>query len=234
MTTAWLGQLMHHAAPLDFPAGVTLHPQGAPVRELYAIKRGLVKLTCLNDSGSQAILGIRTAGYLSGGTAAVLGDVSLVANVTATPCELLRLPVPRFLSLLRNDLTFAWQWQQMQSLDNQCQQRLAIALRCFNAQQRLEHALWHLAVTQRLGTENVKIQLPLPHQDFAALLGITPAFLARCITKLEKIGKLRRDRGWLVVPALEQLWRVRHWLVISSGSASRQQNNTSDGGCFLI
>ncbi|NOT62939.1 MAG: Crp/Fnr family transcriptional regulator [Acidobacteria bacterium] len=234
MTTAWLEQLARYAAPLDFPAGVTLHPQGAPVRELYAVKSGLVKLTCLNDNGDQTILGLRATGYLSGGTAAALGDVSLAATVTATACELLRLPVPRFLNLLRNDLTFAWQWQQMQSLDNQCQQRLTIALRCFDAEQRFEHSLWHLAVTQGLGTENVKIQLPVPHQEFAELMDVTPAYLARCITRLEKKGKLRRDRGWLVVPSLDQLWRVRHWPVRDPGAADRKQGNTGDGGCFLI
>ncbi len=234
MTTAWLEQLTRHAAPLEFPAGVTLHPQSAPVRELYAVKSGLVKLTCLNDNGDQTILGLRAAGYLSGGTAAALGDISLAATVTATPCELLRLPVPRFLNLLRNDLTFAWQWQQMQSLDNQCQQRLTIALRCFDAEQRFEHSLWHLAVTQKLGTENVRIQLPVPHQEFAELMDVTPAYLARCITKLEAKGKLRRDRGWLVVPDLAQLWRVKHWPAREDRLSNRDQTNIGDGGCFLI
>ena len=234
MTTAWLENLALHAAPIHFPAGVTLHPQGAPVRELYAIRRGLVKLICLNDNGHQTILGLRSTGWLSGGTAAALGDVTLAATVTVTSCELLRLPVSRFLSLLRNDLAVAWQWQHMQSLDNQCQQRLTIALRCFDAQQRLEHALWHLAVTQRLGTENVKLQLPLPNQDFAELLAMTPAYLARCITRLESKGKLRRDRGWLVIPHLDHLWHARPWQPVKEQKPGDAQSNTGDGGCFLI
>lgn len=236
ITTKWLENLTVHAAPIHYPAGVTLHPQGVPVREVYAVRQGLVKLTCLNDNGQQTILGVRARGWLSGGTAAALGDFTLSATVTVTPCELLRLPAPRFLSLLRNEMPLAWQWQQMQSLDNQCQQRLTIALRCFNAQQRLEHALWHLIVTQRLGNENIKLQLPLPNQDFAALLDITPAFLARCITRLESEGKLRRHHGWLIVERLDNLWHMQQWDFKTGLSANPLNNhhNTDDDMCFLI
>ncbi len=219
--SASAGPFDRHGAPAHYPPGITLLRQGAAVREVYALQHGLVKLAHAAVNGRECVFGLRTAGDWLGEAAAVLQAPAPCSALTLTGCELYRLPVAAYLDGLKTDPDFAWQRHAALSRELTNQMQHAADLVCASGRQRLEQVLWQMA--RELGAPasgkaagkpagrhlKVRLQLPLQQQELAALIAVTPAYLSRLFKELEQAGLLRRDDGWVVLPAPDRLWRAR-------------------------
>ncbi len=222
--SASAGLFDRHGAPQHYPPGITLLRQGAAVREVYALQHGLVKLAHPAANGRECVLGLRTAGDWLGAAAAVLQVPAPCSALTLTGCELYRLPVAAYLDRLKTDPDFAWERHAALSRELTNQMQHAADLVCASGRQRLEQVLWQMArelaapasgppgkAAGKLAGKHLKVrlQLPLQQQELAALIAVTPAHLSRLFNKLEQAGLLRRDDGWVVLPAPDRLWRAR-------------------------
>jgi len=193
-----------------YPAAIELYQQGSPAQEVYFIDRGLVKLIYLEQDGRELIVDLRSPGWLLGAASAIVQKPHSVTAVTLTRCHLRHIPADLFLSLLKSDTQLSWQLHQMHSHEVCDQVSRVVQLGCLSARHRLEHLLWQLISALELNgaQKDVRLQLPLKHQEIAELIVVTPAYLSRLFNQLEKEGSLQRKKGWLIIPNPEVLW---HW-----------------------
>ena len=203
----WQAELARLAVAQHYAAGVRLFRQNEPVRDVYVIAQGLVKLVYQSRGGCELILGLRAEWRWLGDEAAVLREPVGYSAITQTECELYRLPVAAYQHWLNRDLQFAQFRHEEQSRALVAHMRQAVDLVCASARQRLEQALWQMAQASAPNERNVKLQLPLQQQELACLIAVTPAHLSRLFNNLEHDQLARRDRGWLVIPAPDKLWR---------------------------
>lgn len=204
----WQMEMQAHTTCI-YPPGVPLLRQGTPVQEVYVLRHGVVKLAHTAANGRECILGLRTAGDWLGCSAASLDEAAPFSAVTLTACELYRLPLAAYLDWLQTNIEFAWQQHVAQSRELLGQWQQTVDLICASARQRLEQTLWQLAQAQADGQRqrSLRLQLPLQQQELACLLAVTPSHLSRLFNALEDDKLLRREKGWLVLPAPDKLWR---------------------------
>jgi len=205
-------ELTQRAAQQFCPPGLTLLRQGVAAQEVYVVRQGLVKLLHTAANGHECLLGLRTAGEWLGCAAVSLQEVALFSAVTLTECEVYRLPRTAYLEWFHADPAFAWQQHRAQSRELLGHWQQAADLVCVTARQRLEQTLWQLAQPQMHGPRqrNLRLQLPLQQQELASWLAITPSHLSRLYKDLEAAKLLRREKGWLVLPAPDKLWHGKH------------------------
>lgn len=205
-------ELAERAAQQLCPPGLTLLRQGVAAQEVYVVRQGLVKLLHTAANGRECVLGLRTAGEWLGCAAVTWQAAALFSAVTLTECEVYRLPRAAYLDWFRADSDFAWQQHRAQSYELLNHWQQAADLVCATARQRLEQTLWQFAQPQMHGhrSRNLRLQLPLQQQELASWLAITPSHLSRLFRELERAKLLRREKGWLVLPTPDKLWRGQH------------------------
>ncbi|MDQ3009717.1 MAG: Crp/Fnr family transcriptional regulator [Acidobacteriota bacterium] len=203
----WWQALDRRATSQEYPPGVALLSQAAPAREVFIIRRGLVKLVWLDEGGQEVLMGLRGASWVLGGAAATLAEPATFSTVTLTACELQRLAAADFLSLLATEAAFAAHWQRLLCRENLAQMQRTVELRCRPARLRLEQLLWELVC---LSGEGEPLQLPMKFWELADLIAVTPEYLSRLLARLERDGLLRRDDGQIVIPSADLLWRGQH------------------------
>ena len=187
------------ARPRRFPAGTDLFRQGFPAEEVLLLDEGAVKLIRLEDDGGQLIVGLHSAVSILG-AAPVVANRSHPASASAvTPCTVRHVPAAAFRQLLKSDPAASWQLHEMLSREV-CEQAARLSeLACCSSRQRLESALRALAPAAGGGAREVKLQTPLKHREIAEMIAVTPEQLSRLLKEMEGDGRLRREKGWLIL-----------------------------------
>lgn len=196
--------------PQRCPATVELYRQGTAATDVYFVESGLVKLVRSERDGQELITDLRFPGYL-------LGDASVISNrphpltaVTLVETCVRRISARAFCRLIRANERFAWGVRQMQSREALDSVARITQLGCLPARVRLEHLI-HLLLKAR-GTksshEGSRLEVPLKGWEVAQLIAVTPAYLSRLFSQMERDGVLRRSAGWLIVLDPQRLW---HW-----------------------
>lgn len=182
-----------------FPEGAELFQQGTLASQVHLVMSGLVKLTDLDKSGRESVVGIRQTNSFLGTTAALLGEPHAVGATTVTPCEIGSIESRKFRHLVRNDPELSWHL-------NICHSREIGGLvehlrlwRILRARRRLEQFLRHLIVHRQPPKAKVKLKVDLKMWEVASLIGITAPHLSRLFAELERDGILIRRKGWLIV-----------------------------------
>lgn len=213
----WQAELARDASLQCYGRGFRLLQQDTPVRDVYVLQSGLVKLVHTAANGHEFIVGLCTTGAWLGLAAASLQTTIPYSAVTLTPCELFRVPVPLYRNWLGADQAFALYQHELLSYEVDGQMQFIIDLVCASARQRLEQVFWlfaqtlwrNEAETRQNGTRSLWLQLPLQQQELASWIAVTPSHLSRLFKELEAAKLLRREKGWYVLPAPEKLWRAR-------------------------
>lgn len=195
--------------PQAYPAMIELYRQGAAATEVYYVERGLLKLVRNEQGGQELITDLRFPGYLLGDAPVISHRPHPVTAVTLVETRVRRIPANVFCRLLRADEQFAWGIRQMQSREAFDNVARIAQLGCVPARQRLEHLLRLLIKAQGWKTpgEAARLELPLKNWETAQLIAVTPAYLSRLLSQLERAGVLRRRGGWIIVPEPHKLWR---------------------------
>jgi CRP/FNR family transcriptional regulator len=188
-----------HAECQGYPTGTALMRQGEPVRTVYYIREGRIKLEHSDSDGSTVIAGLLDVGSFVGAGETFLGLPALVTAVTLVTMRTCNFSVGAFRELASNDHSFLFYVCMALSRDSRQQTIHSIELGA-NACRRLEHFLSHLAAhSGRKASNPVKVRLPLKHMELAQLLAITPTHLARLLRQLEREGVIQRQKGWIML-----------------------------------
>lgn len=199
------------SAPVDshfYPAGIELFRQDSRAHQLYFIETGLAKVMRSEDNGREFIISLKGPGSLLGSAAAIHNKPHPFSALTVTSCRITPLPARAFLDLLAADSELAAQLHEMLSGEVLDQAAHISQLACLPARKRLELLFWQLLVEQGLATckSEIKFQLPLRHWEAAQLLAVTPAYLSRMLSELERDGLISRKQGWIIVPDPNCFW----------------------------
>lgn len=191
-------------APQVIPAGRILQQSDSPVRTVYLIRRGVVKLKCLGPNGRDMIVGLRSSGWMIGCDSAFAGTPALTTAVTINQCEVAPIPVNEFLRGIASGgaLNHHFVWNLCSGIEAYLSAH--IELRTEPAQQRLEHFLSDM---QNLAVATGGARPALSQVEMAQLLSITPEHLCRILGR-KRGGASRREE------------RVRMTAASSGGSAS--------------
>lgn len=191
-----------------YQSGAHLYEQGDAATEVLFIGEGLVKLVRLEQDGQEQIVDLRFAGSLIGAATVIVQQPHLVAAVALSNTWVRRIPAGVFRHLMQSNSRLSWDLHQLQSREISNHVVRLTQLGCLSAQQRLEELLWRLIVSQGPAAQlkEVRLQLPLKHQEIAALIAVTPEYLSRMISRMQQKGILMRDKGWLTPTDYKSLW----------------------------
>ena len=187
---------------MEYPAAIGLFKQGAAAQNVYLIEEGLVKLIRVEPSGREMIVGLRSPGWMVGAASVILGNKYAFSATTLTSCQLRRIPVNVFLSLLKTDASFSWYFHQVQSFQI-CDYFTRLAdFGCLSARDRLLKLLALLVSVSNSNDQETKIRLrlPLKNWEVAELIAVTPEHLSRVLKEMQREGFLNKDKGWIVIP----------------------------------
>jgi CRP/FNR family cyclic AMP-dependent transcriptional regulator len=191
-----------------YPPDTKLFHQGSTAWEVCLIKRGLVKLTRIEEEGHEIIVGLAFAGWLLGAAAVIIQQPYPVTAVTLSVSELRRMSAKCFGSLLEHNDQFSRYLHRMHSRELYDHVRRVALLGCISARKRLEQVLWHLidASEPRDMHTNIRLMPPMKYHEIAELIAVTPPYLSKLLRELEDDNIIRRKQGWLVITDVDGLW----------------------------
>jgi CRP/FNR family transcriptional regulator len=191
-----------------YPPDVAVFQQGSPAEYVYFIERGMVKLNLIEQDGQQAIVGLRSSGWILGTSSVILQKANPVTATTLTHCHIRFISADAFRHLLKTDVQFSWHIQQSLSREMHEQITRIGQLNCLPARQRLEQLLWDFASALTLDNrkKEVKMEIPLKQLEMAQLIGISPEHLCRMLKQLDEEGIIIRKKGWVILNDAEKLW----------------------------
>ena len=190
----------------EYPAKVRLFQQGSRAECAYFVASGITKLTCINPSGKELIVGLRGPGSLLGTAAVILSTVYPATASTVTPCSLRRVSATELDGLLSTNLDFCRYLQEMQAREVHAHLELMIDVVSRTAQYRLAKLLFDAFVIRDMhsGTDR-SLPIPLKQWEIAELLAVTPEHTSRVLRRLEKEGLISRKRNILFVLDAQRL-----------------------------
>jgi CRP-like cAMP-binding protein len=173
-----------HCVSQFFPRGARLFETGRKPEYMYFVESGEVTLERCSLDGNTIILQRSRHGFVS---EASLQSATYHCDAVAVIDTLaVRIPLRDLRQVLAGDPTFSMRWvgmlnQEIMRLRRQCE-RLSLLT--------VEERLLHL-----VGTEGSEGGYPLGSglKSIARQLGVTHEALYRCIARLEKTGRVRRD-----------------------------------------
>jgi CRP/FNR family transcriptional regulator, cyclic AMP receptor protein len=201
----------------QLPANTVVLLQGTTAQHAILLVSGWVKLTRQEQDGKEQIIALCPPMSLLGAEALIAEQPYPSTAMTLSSCQFYLIPAPVFLNWIRTDLQFSWQIKRafsrrINAMDVRSTQQRGIPSRL-----RLEQLLWQLVCAQnydvtgvasKYGRGEKRLLLPLQRQELAQLISVTPEYLSRLLGKMEKERIIRREKGWLIVPDHERLWRT--------------------------
>jgi CRP-like cAMP-binding protein len=191
----------------EFSAATSLFFQGSPVREVFCVERGLIKLTRLDKDGRELIVGLRAKGSFLGAASLIIQEPHPITAITVTGCSLICIPAELFLRLAKTDEQFCWHIHRAHSHEVHQQASQLVALRCLSARQRFESLLLQFfsSMLPQGKKAPMKIRLPLKHWEIAQLIGITPEHLSRVLKQIKQEGIIQEEAGHIIVPDVRKI-----------------------------
>lgn len=182
-----------------YPPASCLCVQGERPERVLFVERGFCKLVWRDQSGRQAILGLRPQGWPIGLAAALSPNRLTFAVEAGTSCRTREIPAHVFLDHLRHDdalmrsvlAIHAWELQEARTMQ-------LLGLASIPARVRVQMALSWLSQI-RIGVRHDADARPLMGQlrqhEMAELLAMAPETLSRVLTQLESEAVIRRRNG---------------------------------------
>ena len=151
----------------EYPRATQLFLQGSPARDVFFIKRGLIKLVRVGENGQESIMGLRSIGALVGASSMIIGEPHPLSAITTTQCLVFRIPKDVFLELAKTDPQFCWYLHQAHSRELHQQAYQLETLRCLSARERFVRLLWQFIIStspHERGHLN-RVRLPLKNWE---------------------------------------------------------------------
>lgn len=194
-----------------YPSGTELFQQGQPVRIVYLIQEGVVKLTRTSEDGREVIAGLRYSGWMLGAAAAILQRASAVTAVTATRCKARAIAAEDFRRALPLEDPLSRYVLRLQAEEIYDHTLRTCSFGLLRARLRLESLLWDFVVGAGGADRSpFPLQVPLKYYELAQMIGVSPQYLSELLAELEKDGIVRRQKGTFILLAPHRLWHQQN------------------------
>jgi CRP-like cAMP-binding protein len=189
----------------SYPAGALVFGQADPPEELYLICDGVVKLAYVIEDGSTFILRLMGPWDLLG-KSVLIGSFRRAYAQTLRPARLLALKPHQLSRLLAGAEELALSLlRQLTQEAYESQVRLVVASRG-SLQEQLAVLLWFLQNRfGRITSAGVKLELKLPCQMLAEMLGRSRQRVNEALGELRQQGLVEAHYGQIVIRDLEGL-----------------------------
>jgi CRP/FNR family cyclic AMP-dependent transcriptional regulator len=192
-----------------YPTGAVLFGEGQPVRGIYVVQRGLVKLSVCASDGRTLILRIAHAGEALG-VASAVGNRDYEATAEAQqPCDVTFIRQSDVLRLMRTHGEFALWVTQLLSRDyNFTCREIRTLMLSGSASEKLARLLvgW---LDERTGAPaSDRMKVPLTHEEIGQMIGTSRETVTRLMAGFRKQRLIEQEGATLVVSnrvALESL-----------------------------
>ncbi len=192
-----------------YPTGAVLFGEGQPVRGIYVVQRGLVKLSVCASDGRTLILRIAHAGEALG-VASAVGNRDYEATAEAQqPCDVTFIRQSDVLRLMRTHGEFALWITQLLSRDyNSTCREIRTLMLSGSASEKLARLLvgW---LDERTGAPAPdRMKVPLTHEEIGQMIGTSRETVTRLMAGFRKQRFIEQEGATLVVSnrvALESL-----------------------------
>jgi len=192
-----------------YPTGAVLFSEGQPVRGIYVVQRGLVKLSVCASDGRTLILRIAHADEALG-VASAVGNRDYEATAEAQqPCDVTFIRQSDVLRLMRNHGDFALWITQLLSRDyNFTCREIRTLMLSGSASEKLARLLvgW---LDERTGAPaSDRMKVPLTHEEIGQMIGTSRETVTRLMAGFRKQRLIEQEGATLVVSnrvALESL-----------------------------
>lgn len=196
------------AIPRSFRKRAIVFSEGSDKEAVYFIQEGLVKTYKTDENGHEQIVSFLKAGDMFPHTGLFNTNPYPATAETIVPTELIALPIKPFETFLLDAPGVAIKIMRVMSeklseLQNKLQE-----LTGQDVQNRGQLFLIKLAENYGKSVDNeMRIELPMTHQDIANTIGTTRETVNRLLTQLKKEGILESSRSGFVVYDMAALRR---------------------------
>ncbi len=98
--------LRPHSSQQSLPAHTFLFHQGDPIRDVYLLEKGLVKMMRGERNGQEVTVDLRSAGSILGAASTLANEPAPMTAMTITSSQVHRLSANEFLRLAKSDEAF--------------------------------------------------------------------------------------------------------------------------------
>jgi CRP/FNR family cyclic AMP-dependent transcriptional regulator len=190
------------------PVGAALFHERAPGDAVFVLLKGRVKLSCVTETGREAVLGIREPGELIGEMSAI-DDAPRSATATALePIEVLAVSRDAFVAFLERTPGVALVLLRMIAPRLRDADRKRIEYLGQDSVGRVCSRLVELA--DRFGApegDGVHIELAITQEDLAGWTGSSREAVIRALRALRELGWIETRRRGVTLLEVEQLRR---------------------------
>jgi CRP/FNR family transcriptional regulator, cyclic AMP receptor protein len=191
-----------------FPVGVALFHERAPGDAVLVLLEGRVKLSCVTESGREALLGIREPGDLIGEMSAIDDSPRLATATALEPVEVLSVSRQAFVAFLEHTPAVALVLVRMQTRRLRDSDRKRIEFLAQDTVGRVCSRLVELA--DRFGEADgngVQIELAITQEDLAGWTGSSREAVIRALRTLRELGWIETRRRGVTLLEVESMRR---------------------------
>ena len=198
--------LRQNSLQQTIPANTWLFQQDDPLRDIYLLEKGLVKLMRVEANGQESIGEFRIGGAILGVVSALANAPAPLSAFTLTECKVARMTVTDFLHFVQSNRAFSHALLVFVSQQKGEQSIRYARQTLFSARAQLAHLL--LLLRREFGevrNGEMRLASPLTKQDMAGWIGITPQHLSAILRDLKRDGLLTEENGWIIFRDLKRL-----------------------------
>lgn len=202
--------LAHVTAERSYPKKAKIFHEGGEKEAVYFIKEGLVKTFKTDENGHEQIMSFLKRGEMFPHTGFFHEEPYPATAEAIVDTALLAIPVRAFERMLLGTPSIAVKIMRVMSEKIRELQGKLQELTGQDVQDRGQSFLLKLA--EYYGTSKdgeIRIAIPMTHQDIANVIGTTRETVNRLLNQLRKEGILDADRNGFVIYDLEGLRRWR-------------------------
>lgn len=195
--SAELRELIQERGP--YQAGDLIYRQGNPFRSIFTIQTGCVKSETVTVDGRASVVGFYSSGDLAAldGIGSTSYPTDLIALETTWACEI---PYQDLLELCAHSPKLQSRFIERMGMTIQQHEQDWKVLRSDPAELRVMRFLYQLQQrNERKGSMSPRVKLPMPKQDMASFLFLTPESLSRVLTRLQKEGYILKESQRVLV-----------------------------------
>lgn len=207
----WSELLADHTPEL-VPKGTVLYRQGDPAREFFLILHGRALLECCHSNGKTRTIYTLTDGMTVGEAGCLFGGVREYDAITATECQVCRIPAEEFHRKVYDSPALAVQVLSIAARKGQVLARLLTLDNFLDSRARLAQALLYLAEQYSRPLDGgVLITLHFTHQDMADFLGISRVSVTQSFRELTDTGLVSKRDSHCFLPSIVALEERLRW-----------------------
>lgn len=197
---AGLAELERVTRTSTFPRGVAIYSEADPLRSVYCVCSGRVKLSRTSPDGRSVVFGIATPGDVLGVRPMLLGKPTDHAAEALEETRLCFIPKDAFMGLLTRNGGVGLRLAQKLSVELGEAYRQVCGLVFTPVAERLAELLFALCRTHGESTRgHVKLSIDISRDELAELVGVSRRSLSRALGTLTQRGLIACRRRAIIV-----------------------------------